>query len=369
MCNTFLKSASLSVELGTNLKTSSEIMASQTYLVADIGGTKTALAVYSRESGPRQILKQVTFPSKDYPSLEAVLTAFLADNADLRGHLLGAVFGVAGPVVAGRAQITNLPWVIDASRLGQLLACPVYLLNDLEVIANAVPFLTGADLATINAGQPVPTMPIAVIAPGTGLGEAYLTWNPDRNAYIAHPSEGGHTDFAPTTPTELALLTYLQPKFGHVSYERVCSGSGIPNLYEFLRDSGRYPEPPLLKGALAKVSDPTPVIMRAATDEQPEQRADIALAALDLFVSILAGEASNLALKIMATGGVFLGGGIPPRILQQLHAPTFMNMFANKGRFENLMSKVPVNVIIQPDVALLGSSLYFQQLSVGHTTG
>jgi glucokinase len=207
-------------------------------------------------------------------------------------------------------------------------------------------------------------MPIGVIAPGTGLGEGYLTWNADRNTYTAHPSEGGHTDFAPTTPTELALLTYLQPKFGHVSYERVCSGSGIPNLYEFLRDTGRYPEPDWLKEALTAATDPTPVIMRAATDELPENRAEIATAALDLFVSIMAGEASNLALKLMATGGIFLGGGIPPRILAQLHLPTFMETFTSKGRFTELLSHVPVHVINNPDVALLGASFFFQQTTL-----
>ena len=338
-------------------------MTTKSYLVADIGGTKTALAVFSLETGPRQVLKQVSFPSRDYPSLESILTVFMADHVELNGHLSGSVFGVAGPVVGGRAQITNLPWLIDTNILSGLLNCPVYLLNDLEVIANAVPFLVDSDLDTINAGSAVSQMPIGVIAPGTGLGEAYLTWNPDKQAYIAHPSEGGHTDFAPTTPTELALLTYLQPKFGHVSYERVCSGSGIPNLYEFLRDTGRYSEPNWLREALVDVADLTPVIMRAATDARPENRAEIAVASLDLFVSILAGEASNLALKMMSTGGIFLGGGIPPRILPQLNAPAFMEIFTNKGRFAELLSHVPIKVISNSNVALLGASLYFEQVS------
>ena len=335
-------------------------MTTQSFLTADIGGTKTALADFRVESGPRQIVKHVAYPSRDYTSLEAILKAFLSDNEDLRGDLGGAVFGVAGPVINGRAQITNLPWLIDNTVLAEVLGCPVYLLNDLEVIANAVPYLTTADLATINTGIAAPQMPIGVIAPGTGLGEGYLTWDQGLGIYTARPSEGGHTDFAPANETELALLSYLQPKFGHVSYERVCSGSGISNLYAFLRDTERFPEPDWLNRALAAAVDPTPIIMRAA-DPQADATAELARAAVDLFVSILAGEASNLALKLLATGGIFLGGGMPPRVLAQLRAPLFMGTFTNKGRFATLLSHVPVNVITDPDVALHGAAQYFWQ--------
>jgi len=324
-------------------------------LVADIGGTKTILAVFSRGSGPRHPLLEATYSSRDYSSLDAVLAAFLADKAPAKEHLTEAVFGVAGPVANGRAQVTNLPWLIDSEALGRDLNFPVHLVNDLEAIASAVPFLSGADLETINAGHPVADGTIAVIAPGTGLGEAYLTW--DGHGYRPYPSEGGHADFAPTTPTELALLTYLQPRFGHVSYERVCSGSAIPNLYEFLRDTGRLSEPDWLKQELAAAADPTPVIMQAAQ----QNKAEIAKAVLDLFVSILAGEASNLCLKMLATGGIYLGGGIPPRILPQLKQPAFMATFSQKGRFAQLLSHVPVNVIGNPKVALLGT-VYHSQL-------
>ena len=327
-------------------------------LVADIGGTKTILAVFSEESGPRRALIETTFPSKDYPSLEAILTEFLADKEPAKENLAEAVFGVAGPLLRGRAQVTNLPWVIDSQSLSQDLNFPVHLVNDLEAIASAVPFLGDGDLETINPGHAVHGGTIAVIAPGTGLGEAYLTW--DGHGYRPHPSEGGHTDFAPTNPTELALLTYLQSRFGHVSYERVCSGSGIPNLYEFLRDTGRYSEPAWLKQALAAASDQTPVILRAAQ----ENKAEIAGAVLDLFVSILAGEASNLGLKMLATGGIYLGGGIPPRILPQLKKPEFMATFSQKGRFAELLSHVPVHVIGNPKVALLGAA-YHSRLFAG----
>jgi len=191
-------------------------------MVGDIGGTKTTIAIFAVESGPRQILIQQTYPSKDYPSLDAIVMAFIADKLGVDQALSGAVFGVAGPVLGTRAQVTNLPWLIDAGTLSQAMHCPVKLLNDLEAIASAVPYLTADDLETLNVGSPVAEATIAVIAPGTGLGEAYLTW--DGTGYRAHPSEGGHADFAPTTTLELALLTALQPKFGHVSYARARTG-------------------------------------------------------------------------------------------------------------------------------------------------
>jgi len=327
-------------------------------MVGDIGGTKTTIAIFAVESGPRQILIQQTYPSKDYPSLDAIVMAFIADKLGVDQALSGAVFGVAGPVLGTRAQVTNLPWLIDAGTLSQAMHCPVKLLNDLEAIASAVPYLTADDLETLNVGSPVAEATIAVIAPGTGLGEAYLTW--DGTGYRAHPSEGGHADFAPTTTLELALLTALQPKFGHVSYERVCSGSGVPNLYDFLRDSGRAPEPDWLTAALSQAVDRTPIIMQAA--ESSTRTAPIAQQTLDLFITILAGEASNLALKMLATGGIYLGGGIPPRILPQLKAPGFMTSFMNKGRFADLLSHVPVHVITNPQIALLGGSHYYQRM-------
>ncbi|HVO70908.1 MAG TPA: glucokinase [Aggregatilineaceae bacterium] len=318
-------------------------------LVGDIGGTNTRLAICSAVPGTYHPLAEATFPSRDYPSLEAILTVFLKDK---KVHLMGASIGVAGPVKDDRVQVTNLPWVVDGQAVERLLGIPVHLLNDLAAIAHAIPFLEEADLETLNAGQPVDHGALAVIAPGTGLGEAFLVR--DGTRYRPCASEGGHVDFAPTTPTEMELLTYLQPRLDHVSYESVCSGHGLPNLYAYLRDAGHYPEPDWLREQLMAVEDPTPVIVRTAT----ENKAEICAAAIDLFVSILGSEAGNLALKILASGGVYVGGGIPPRILPQLKRGTFMKAFVRKGRFSDLLSSVPVHVIRYPQAGLMGAAFH-----------
>ncbi|MCA9968654.1 MAG: glucokinase [Anaerolineales bacterium] len=317
-------------------------------LAGDIGGTKTVLALFSETDSMQHPLHELTYPSARYTSLEAIVAEFLAE---VNTAVSAATFGVAGPVVKGRAKITNLPWLIDAARIAEQFAIPhVHLLNDLEAIATAVPHLQPADLATLSPGTPDPAGAIAVIAPGTGLGEAFLVWNGQR--YRAHPTEGGHVSFAPGTPEELALLQYLQPRFGHVSFERVCSGSGIPNLYDYLRASGRFPEPDWLCQALAAAADRTPVIFQAAA----EHADPLCSATLDLFAHILAGEAGNMALKVLATGGVYLGGGIPPRLLPRLQQPDFLQAFMHKGRFSSLLAQIPVHVILHPKVALLGAA-------------
>jgi glucokinase len=223
-------------------------------LAGDIGGTKTSLAIYSTEAGPRLPLVEATLPSGRYPSLEALVGDFLA-GVDFRPER--ASFGVAGPVVDGRATITNLPWMMSETQLqADLDFAPgeVTLLNDLVAIAHAVPWLEPDDLHTLNEGQAALGGAIAVIAPGTGLGEGFLTW--DGSRYRPHPSEGGHTDFAPTNSLEVDLLRYLLDRFDHISYERVCSGRGLPNIYAFLRDSGFAEEPAWLAEQLAGVEDP-----------------------------------------------------------------------------------------------------------------
>jgi glucokinase len=268
-----------------------------------------------------------------------------------------ASFGVAGPVVAGRASITNLPWVMDEEQLQAALhLSSVRLLNDLAAIAHAVPFLESADLHTLNEGQPAPDGNIAVVAPGTGLGEAFLTW--DGSRYRPHASEGGHADFAPTNPLEIELLRYLHDRFEHVSYERVCSGRGLPNIYAFLKDSGYADEPAWLAEELAAADDPTPVIVNTALARECE----LCVATLDTFVSILGAEAGNLALKVLASGGVYLGGGIPPRILPALEQGPFMQAFRNKGRMSDLLVRFPVHVILNPKVALLGAACHGLEL-------
>ncbi len=319
-------------------------------LAGDIGGTKTNLAVFSDETGWRAPYAETTFPSANYPSLEALVREFLTQHGFSVDR---ASFGVAGPVVAGHATITNLPWMMDEKHLQQELHIPsVHLLNDLDAIAHAVPYLESEDLHTINQGQPVSGGAIAVIAPGTGLGEGFLTWEGSR--YHAHTSEGGHADFAPTNALEIELLRYVMQRFPHVSFERVCSGKGLPNIYAYLKDTGYAEEPPWLAEQLAAAQDRTPIIMNNALDKENATR--LCVGTLNTFVSILAAEAGNLALKVMATGGVYIGGGIPPRIISYLGSKGFMRVFTHKGRFTQLLASVPVHVILNPKVALLGAA-------------
>ncbi len=326
-------------------------------LAGDVGGTKTALAVYDPYRGPRAPLAEATLPSAAYPNLEALAKEFLRRT---RLPVEKASFGVAGPVSSGRSVATNLPWEMDEERLEMVLDLrSVSLLNDLEAMAHAVPFLEDRHLYTLNRGEPDPGGAMAVISPGTGLGEAFIT--PEGSGYKAHPSEGGHTDFAPATVAEIGLLRYLLNRYGHASYERVCSGRGLPNVYEYLKACGHTPEPSWLTEKLAGASDPTPLIVQAALDR--ERPCGLCAAALDLFVSVLGARAGNLALTVLATGGVFLGGGIPPRILPALKKGSFMEAFRRKGRFSGLLSRVPVHVILEPGVlepgvALLGAACH-----------
>jgi glucokinase len=320
-------------------------------LVGDIGGTKTKLAIFSsRDELHATPLREATYPSAIYPDLATLVRHFLAQS---HVSVDRAIFGVAGPVLAGRAKITNLPWMMDEGELQKALDIPsVRLLNDLDAMAHAVPFLEARDLCTLNAGRPERNGTLAVIAPGTGLGEAFLTWNGTR--YQAHPSEGGHTDFAPTTLPELELLRYLLGRFEHVSYELVCSGMGLPNVYAYFKEVAAIDEPAWLSEQIAAVEDCTPVIIKAALDR--ERRCDLAVAALNMFAAILGAEAGNLALKVLATGGVYLGGGIPPRILPFLQDEQFMRAFKHKGRFSRLLAEVPVHVVLNPRLALLGAA-------------
>ena len=319
-------------------------------LAGDIGGTKTALGVYTPERGPRSPLVRDSFPSDDYPSLEAVVSEFLSRH-DV--WLDSACFDVAGPVVGGRAKVTNLPWSIDAEKLRRAFGLrAVHLLNDLEALAHAVPQLGPEDLHTISEGSAVPHGSIAVVAPGTGLGEAYLTW--DGTRYRAHPSEGGHADFAPATEVEDGLLRYLRGRYGHVSCERVISGLGISNIYDYLRHTNHVPEVLEVAAKLEGVDDRTPIIVEAATSGT----SPLCVAALDLFVRALGAEVSNLALKVLSTGGVYLGGGIPPRILGELKEGPFMEAFLDKGRMREVLEPMPVHVILTHHAALMGAASY-----------
>jgi glucokinase len=324
-------------------------------LVGDIGGTKTDLALFST-SGKLQIEAEATFRSADYPSLEAIVQEFLAARPVAISR---AVFGVAGPVVNGQSKVTNLSWHIREEAMQATLNIPVVkLLNDLEAIAYAVPHLSSQELEVIN-GDPaaIPAGHKGIIAPGTGLGEAILFYH-DQNYHVI-PSEGGHAAFGPTDALQIELLRYLLGKFNHVSYERVCSGGlGIPNIYAYLKESRHAVEAPAVAAALQETNDPTPVIIQAALREECE----LSMATLQVFISILGTEASNLALKVMAHGGIYLGGGIPPRIVPKLKDGSFMNAFLNKGRFSGLLSQVPVYVIMTRQPGLWGAAYYGLQL-------
>jgi glucokinase len=317
-------------------------------LAGDIGGTKTHLALFSPAGGPVSQV-EATFKSADYPSLEAVAAEFLAE---VNVPVESAAFGVAGPVFQGQATVTNLPWVISEATLQQALGLQkAKLLNDLEATAYGVPHLAPADLFTLN-DAPARSGTKAVIAPGTGLGEAVLFYRDGH--YHVIPSEGGHTDFGPTNLFEIELLRHLMGKFGHVSYERVCSGKGVPNIYAYLKDNRFAEESPQMAKALRQAVDPTPVIV----DKAMAGESELCIATLNAFVSILGAEASNLALKVMASGGVYLGGGIPPKILSKLRDGTFMAAFVNKGRFAEMLAQMPVYVILKADTALLGAACY-----------
>ena len=321
-------------------------------LAGDIGGTKTEIALYDQDGGIRRPVVRSRFPSGSFLSLDDVVAAFLHDQPD--ADISHACFGVAGPVFGTQARITNLPWTIDADQLRTRFGWKeVTLLNDIAAIAHAVPRLAPDEIKTIHAGQSVERGTLAIIAPGTGLGQGFLVYKGVR--YRSLGSEGGHKSFSPNDDLQLALLTYLLPRLGHVSVERVCSGIGIPNLYAFLRDSGRFEEPAWLTAELAAASDLTPVIFNNAQTG----KAEICVATLHLFIDILANEAGNLALQLLATGGIYLGGGIPPRIVRFLTEDNrFMSAFVRKGRFRSLLENIPVHVVLKSDAALLGAAHY-----------
>ncbi len=320
-------------------------------LVGDIGATHARFALISPVVGLARPLREANLASRGQPGLEAVVRQFLEPPPGV--SIDRAVFAVAGPVVHGRAELTNLGWVVDETELAAVLDIPaVRLLNDLVALAYAVPQLAPEALRTLQRGEVVRGGGIAVVAPGTGLGEAFLTW--DGADYRAHPSEGGHADFAPVDALQQELLAWLRGRFEIVSYERVCSGSGLPNLYDFLKARGTPPEEPWLADRLAAADDPSPVIVEAAFDARSPSA--LALATVELFAGILAAEAGNAAIRVLATGGVYLGGGMPRRVLPLLERAGFVERFRQKDRMSDLVARVPLHVIVARGVALSGAA-------------
>ncbi len=316
-------------------------------LAGDIGGTNTRLALFEEKGDVLKSIIEKIYPSREHANLEEIVITFLSEQKRSIKH---ACFGIAGPVKDGRSVATNLPWNVDSRMLAKALDIEtVKLINDLEANAYGIAVLDRDDFEIINKGDPNATGNAAIIAAGTGLGEAGLYW--DGNRHYPFASEGGHTDFAPRNELEIELLRFLSNRFEHVSYERIVSGSGLYNLYQFLRDTGRGEEPKWLAEEIGR-KDPPAVISVSAI----ERRSELCIQALDLFVSLYGAEAGNLALKTMATGGVYIGGGIAPKILEKLMDGTFMRSFSAKGRMRSLLEAIPVRVILNDKTALLGAA-------------
>jgi glucokinase len=315
-------------------------------LAGDIGGTSTRLAYFDTAGGTLAPVAEGRFPSRDAGTLEEIVACFTAEQGLAAER---ACFGIAGPIRQGRVRTPNLPWSVDAAVLSRVVGLPaVQLINDLEANAYGVGLLGHEDLAVLNAGAADSTGTIAVVSAGTGLGESIAYW--DGTAHRPLPSEGGHADFAPRSELETELLLFLRAEHGRVSTERVVSGPGLRNIYRFLHDVRHIPETPAVAEAMRR-GDPSAAITRAAlAGECP-----LCDQTLDLFVSLYGAEAGNVALRSLATGGIYLGGGIAPKIIERLKGPGFMLAFTAKGRLSPLLENIPVRVILNDRTALLGA--------------
>ncbi|MBA2706107.1 MAG: glucokinase [Blastocatellia bacterium] len=318
-------------------------------IAGDIGGTKTNVALFQAngsEVGP--VLRQQKFPSGGYDSLEAILKEFIGDT-ELK--ITGACFGIAAPVIEGHAKTPNLNWTVSAASLAEVLRIDrVGLINDLEATAFGIPALSSSQLLTLNTGDVKDDGHRALIAAGTGLGMAGIFYRDGHYHPLA--SEGGHSDYAPHEPVEIEFLQYLKEKFGrHVSWERVLSGPGLFNVYSFLRDRGDIEEPAGLAEQI-KSGDKTAAVSAAALGNKSE----LAVKALDMFVTAYGAMAGNLALLMMATGGLYVGGGIAPKISEKLKDGMFMKAFTDKGRLSSVLTSIPVHVILEDKTALFGAA-------------
>jgi len=324
-------------------------------LAADIGGTSSRLAVFDVKAGQLRSVVQERYASAGHERLEEIVRAFQSSHRLRIDH---ACFAVAGPVIGGRSDAPNLPWSVDASLLAREVGLPsVGLLNDLEANAYGIPELGPEDLAVLNAGSTTAAGNQVVISAGTGLGVAGLYW--DGHHHHPFATESGHADFAPNNELEADLLHHLRGKHGHVSWERVVSGPGLVAVYDFLKDTGRGSEPPWLRDAMT-TDDPAAVISRAAE----EGNSEICRRALDLFTSVYGAEAGNVSLGVLATGGVYVGGGIAPKIIKTLKKGIFMEAFLAKGRLRGLLEAMPVRVILNDLTALLGAARWAARRSM-----
>ena len=323
----------------------------QIILAGDIGGTKSNLAILSIENETLKIHRNHRFPSGDYTSLNAIIHEFLEAE---KGHIPAACFGVPGPVKYGRARPTNLNWGVDAADIEKAFSIPqVSLLNDLEANAYGIGELNPEDVAIIQEGPPAMGGNRCVVSPGTGLGEGGLFWDGVKRKYRVWACEGGHADFAPRNDLEIALLKYLMKQYGHVSCERVVSGMGLENIYKFLRDTGRGQELPQVAEEM-KTNKPGLVISKYADSGE----CSMCVQTTEIFVSAFGAEAGNMALKTMAIGGVYLGGGIPAKMLNAARIEAFIQSFNDKGRLSNLMKSMPVKIVLNDQAALFGAARY-----------
>ena len=315
-------------------------------LAADIGGTKTNVALYTAGSNGLAVTREKRYASGDHASLTDIVRDFCGKN--LPDRISAAV---AGPVIGGKSRLTNLPWILDSAAMSRELGIPVRFINDLEATAYGLAGLKAEECATLATGDPAAKGNIAILAPGTGLGEAGLYWDGAR--YHPFATEGGHSDFAPRTEQDVGIFYFLQRQYGHVSWERVVSGMGIKNIFQFLTGAQKKQIPDWLANRL-QTEDPAAVISETAL-----RRADpVCIETMEIFVRYLATEGASLVLKLMATGGLYLGGGIPPKILPLLQTDTWKKNFDNNGRMHELSDRIPVNVVLNDKMALQGAAYY-----------
>ncbi len=320
----------------------------ETVLAGDIGGTTTRIGLFAVSKGRCRLIVGRDFSSRDYEGLEEVLEDFLKGRKEVDS----ACFGVAGPVLGRIVRLTNLPWVIRTESLREKFSFRrVAMINDLVANAYGIRMLQKGDFEVLNVGK-AGKGNVALISAGTGLGEAFLFW--DGRRHVPSPSEGGHADFGPRNELEVKLFRYLFSRLGHVSYERILSGEGIFNIYQFLRSLKRSGREPVWLTKKMEQEDPAAVISEMAR----RKKDGVCAKALDLFTSIYGGAAGNLALQILAVGGVYIGGGIAPRVVWKMKDGTFMKAFVDKGRYSDLLGRIPVKVIMNDRAALLGAAAH-----------
>ncbi len=319
-------------------------------LAGDVGGTKCNLALFEARPGTLRRIAQRRFESKNYSQFEAIVAEFAQQFAGSpatggAGKITAAGFGVAGPVIERQVRATNLPWLVDAASLGRVLGIQrVLLLNDLEAAAHSLELLRPAELCALNEGTPVPEANKALIAAGTGLGEAILFWDGAR--YVVAATEGGHADFAPRTEQEIELLRFMKKRHAQVSFEMVLSGRGFRTIHEFLGPTLKHPSFDAPDG------DPAPEITHLALAGS----CPVCMQTLDLWTALYGAEAGNLALKSLARGGVYVAGGIALKILSKLKDGAFFRAFCEKSRFETLLGQIPIHVVLNEDAPLLGAA-------------